>query len=197
MVCDPNLSRGERTLRASVQRGLHQTAERPESTRELDQRRVPRTGVHELGHLGVQVHPDGRHASAPAARSSCTTRSTPTSGPASTRTRQFDFTTGALTQRDHGRPPERQHAERATHPARRAILVLSQLPVSSLQFPVLCWELEAGSGFQLPPASFQLSPTEATEITERDQHGDTKARSYRSLPNNSPCLRVSVLNVVP
>ena len=62
IVCDPNLPRGERTFDRAVQDGVHRAADRPVPSRHRARRRVPWTGLHELGHLGVQEHPDGRDA---------------------------------------------------------------------------------------------------------------------------------------
>ena len=79
-LCDPNLSGGERTF----ERQFNSDCIEPPTDRiplgTVDQRRIPGAGVHELGHLGVQEHPD-RGARVYSFVSSSTTRSTPTSGP--------------------------------------------------------------------------------------------------------------------
>ena len=112
-------------VRASVPHRVHRAADRRIPARELDQRRVHRPGLHELGHLVLQACPDGRQ-SPPAVPDRALQRVRHRSVAADLdrhergvqlRHRRAD--------RCAVRQLDRRYAERAAHPARRAVHVLT------------------------------------------------------------------------
>ena len=60
ILCDPNLPRGERTFERQFRTECIGPPTDQFRLGNSTQRRVHRTGLHELGHLGVQARPDGR-----------------------------------------------------------------------------------------------------------------------------------------
>ena len=97
-ICDPEPAAGRAHLRAPVQDRVHR-GRRPTSsasaTRSATNCIGP--GLHELGHLGVQERPDGRHASAAVPGRALQRVQHRSVDRASTPAATFDYTTGAQT----------------------------------------------------------------------------------------------------
>ena len=112
-------------VRAAVQDRVHRAPDRRVPARQLDQRRVHRAGLHELGHLVLQARADGRQPP-PAVPDRALQRVQHRSVAADRDRHERDVQLrDRRADRHRVRQPDRRDAECAAHSARRAVHVLT------------------------------------------------------------------------